>query len=48
MKQIASLHWWMIKDKSFFLKSMQHDDSDMYTKQSESIYQENSDNIYIR
>lgn len=36
MKQIASLHWWMIKDQSFF-KSMQHDDSDMYTKQSESI-----------
>lgn len=47
MEKIASLHWWMIKDKSFF-KSMQHDDSDMYTKQSESIFQENSDNIYIR
>lgn len=25
---------------------MQHDDSDIYTKQSESIYQENSNNIY--
>lgn len=25
---------------------MQHDDSDIYTKQSESIFQENSNNIY--
>lgn len=33
---------------NFFFKSMQHDDSDIYTKQSESIFQENSDNIYIR
>lgn len=47
MEQIASLHWWMIEDKSFFFKSMQHDDSDIYTK-SESVYQENSNNIYIR
>lgn len=33
MKKIASLHWWMIKDKSFF-KSMQHDDSDIYKKRA--------------
>lgn len=45
MEKIASLHWWMIEDKSFF-KSMQRDDSDIYTKQSESIFQENSNNIY--
>lgn len=33
---------------NFLKKSMQRDDSDIYTKQSESIFQENSDNIYIR
>lgn len=36
----------MIKDKSFFKSYNMM--IQIYTKQSESIFQENSDNIYIR